>query len=212
MKIACSHWEILSDFFQPIVSKGCFPDSMTPYHHKTSIAETKETTATLFKNGKPQIEIVQKRVKVVVATVTICVLYVFVLSPVLYPPGNDHISHIGKFGKSSTQKWLPWVGYVSSQEGITFLLVARLLLGHVLLDLLSFRKAEVPMRLLDWLIQLKGEVTSVEGKYYLTASVCTLKGLSLIGKELLQLAPLKKIGSFKRWMVRNFSHPLIKER
>ena len=33
-----------------------------------------------------------------------------------YPPGNDHISHLGKFGKSSST--MPFLGgYVSSLEG-----------------------------------------------------------------------------------------------
>jgi len=36
----------------------------------------------------------------------------------IYPPGNENISHLGKFGKSSTQICRKSGGYVNSLEGI----------------------------------------------------------------------------------------------
>jgi len=39
-----------------------------------------------------------------------------------YPPGNGYISHLGKFGKSSTQNAI-FGGYVSSLEGILSIIV-----------------------------------------------------------------------------------------
>ncbi len=35
-----------------------------------------------------------------------------------YPPGNDHISHLGKLGKSSTQKCQNGTGYFSSKRRV----------------------------------------------------------------------------------------------
>ena len=36
----------------------------------------------------------------------------------IYPPGNENISHLGKFGKSSTQICRKSGGYVHSLEGV----------------------------------------------------------------------------------------------